>query len=72
MFRGWYFWRVILTTCITNLGAPFIDNAFIRDYEDNIYSGKVFLLMPWKKNEFGEHISQRAFVVGWQKKRNNA
>lgn len=67
MFRGWHIWRIIITTCRTSTGSPFVDDAFTRDREGNEYISKAFLLMPWRKNKYGEHLSQRAFVIGWQR-----
>lgn len=65
-FKGHRFWKLILTTCRQPTGAPVVDDAWINDQEGHRYKGKSILLMPWRKNAYGEHAAQRAFTVGWR------
>lgn len=67
-YRAIKLWRLIFTTCHQASGAPFADDAYTHDREGNRYTGKAFLLTPWRRNEYGEHAKQRALVIGWQQK----
>lgn len=68
MNKGYKIWRLIFTSCIQGIGAPLIDKAFIRDKEGNGYKAIAILLLPWKKNQYGESLIQKALVIGWRLK----
>lgn len=65
-FRGICFGRLIITSCRNTEGAPVVDDSFTNDQEGNRYRSKTILLTPWRKNRYGEHVRQRALVIGWR------
>lgn len=66
-YKGRRLGRLIVTTCHNGTGAPLVDDSFIRDQEGNEYVGWSVLLTPWRKNEYGEHLRQRALTIGWRR-----
>ena len=65
--RGLQIGRLMLTTCNQAAGAPLMDSCTTRDQAGNVYHGKCFLLKPWRKNKWGEHLPQPAMVIAWRR-----
>ena len=62
---GFKFGKLMVTTVTQGSGAPFIDGAFTTDAEGLRYKGVAILLLPWKRNQYGESLPQLALVLGW-------
>jgi hypothetical protein len=66
-FRAQRFGRLIVTTCIQGTCYRIVDEATTLDREGNRYASKAIILRPWRRNEWGEYLSQRALVIGWRR-----
>lgn len=64
-FKGYRFFgnRVLVTVCRQAVGAPTIDYCFTGDADGNRYEGLAVSVETRRRNEHGEHVSQRALVI---------
>lgn len=58
---------MIVTTCIQGTCRRIVDRAFTQDREGNRYESVAIILSPWRRNEWGEYLSQRVLVIGWRR-----
>ena len=66
-YRAQRFGRLIVTSCIQGTCHRITDRAWTQDREGNDYDSVAILLQPWRRNRWGEYLSQRALVIGWRR-----
>lgn len=65
-YKGYRWWKLIVTWCRNGAGAPLVDDAFVNDREGNRYAAKAVSLVR-RRNEHGERVPGPAFVIGWRR-----
>jgi hypothetical protein len=64
--RGMRLWKLIFTHCTQPTGAQPLDQAWVTDADGYRYTAVAILARPWRRNQYGERLRDRALVIGWR------